>query len=151
MNKHIFRGKKKTDNQWIEGSLIQWPNGQAQIVVPAFEYGKMVAHAVIPESTGKFIGVKGYTGEYQTRKENEVMLWEGDIVEARSEGSVGIFVITWGQQSAPRFYLWPAWQKRAMWNIHASDTGRAPEDYYDDLRLLGNIHDNPELIPKIQP
>ncbi len=147
---YIFRGKKNSDKQWIEGSLIQWPGGQAQIVMPGREYGKMVAHGVIPETVGQHIGIKGYKGEYETRKENEVKLFDGDIVEARSEGCRGIFIIQFRQESAPGFILFPAWQGGQMWQIHGLDIGRQPGDYYDNLCVIGNIHDNPELIQKQQ-
>lgn len=150
MKEYIFRGKQMADNEWIEGSLIQWPDGRAQIVVPGREYGKMVAHGVIPETVDQYIGVKGYTGEYETRKQNEVKLFEGDIVEARSEGYRGIFVIRYRQESAPGFVLFPAWQNGQAWKIHGSDLGRTPGDYFDNLCVLGNIHDNPELIKQLQ-
>ncbi|MGN6416128.1 MAG: YopX family protein [Pseudobacter sp.] len=150
MKEYIFRGKKISDNRWIEGSLIQWPAGEAQIVVPGREYGKMVAHGVVPESVGIYIGIKGYTGEYETRRENEVKLFDGDIVEARSEGSRGIFIIRYSQQSSPGFFLYPAWQSRKMWSIHGSDIGRSPGDYLDNLCVLGNIHDNPELVKQMK-
>jgi hypothetical protein len=69
-----------------------------------------------------------------------------------SEGAKGTFVITYRRQSAPGFYLMPAWQSGKFWNIHGSDVGREKGDYFDDLKVIGNIHDNPELIksPKQQ-
>lgn len=94
----------------------------------------------------QFIGVNGYTGDYEKRHENEVKLFEGDIVEAMSEGSKGTFVIKMRTESQPTFMLYPAWQKGKMWSIAASDLGREKGDYFDDLKVIGNIHSNPELL-----
>lgn len=94
----------------------------------------------------QYIGVKGYVGDYKKRHQNEVMLFEGDIVEAMSEGAKGTFVIKFRQDSQPTFILYPAWQSKKLWSIAASDLGRKKGDYYDDLRLIGNIHENPELL-----
>lgn len=86
--------------------------------------------------------------EYKDRHQNEVELYEGDIVEAKSEGTTGTFEIWWRQAANPSFILFPAYQSNRIWSISASDLGRKPGDYYDELRLLGNIHDNPELIKR---
>lgn len=94
----------------------------------------------------QYIGVKGYVGDYKNRYKNEVELYEGDIVEAWSEGSKGIFVITYRTESAPMWLLYPNWQDTKHWNIHGSDLGRQKGDYFDALKVLGNIHENPELL-----
>ena len=92
------------------------------------------------------IRVKGYVGDYKDRKQNEVDLYEGDIVEAMSEGSKGQFIIKYRNSGNPMWLLWPNWQCQQHWNISASDIGRKPGDYYDDLKRIGNIYENPELI-----
>ena len=94
----------------------------------------------------QYINVKGYVGEYNDRHKNEVELYEGDIVEAWSEGSKGSFVITFRNQSAPMYLLFPAYQEGKFWNIHGSDLGRKSGDYYDDLKRVGNIYEHPHLI-----
>lgn len=95
----------------------------------------------------QYIGVKGYKGEYETRRQNEVELYEGDIVEAMSAGSKGVFIIKYRNSGAPLWLLWPNYQSHQHWHIAASDTGRESGDYYDDLKVIGNIYENPEFLP----
>lgn len=33
-----------------------------------------------------------------------------------------------------------------MFSIHATDIGREKGEYFDDLKRIGNIHDNTELV-----
>lgn len=100
----------------------------------------------------QFVGFKGYIGEYTRshKHRNEVELYEGDIVEAMSEGSKGTFVIKFREGHHPGWILYPAYQANKMWSIHPSDLGREKGDFYDDLKRIGNIHDNPELLTSIQ-
>jgi hypothetical protein len=144
MQQYIFRGKRKDNGEWAYGLLVMGVFNDTLIQVK--ENGFYHTLVVIPESVGLWTGLKGYTGSYEERRNNEVLLFEGDIVEAMSEGSKGTFVIKWRQESSPCFILFPAWQSGKMWSIHASCLGRKEGDYYDDLRLIGNITDNPDLV-----
>jgi hypothetical protein len=144
-----FRGQQVGAGKWVYGSLLSCEDSFGPI------YHIMVQHKfpferehflVRGETVGQFTGLKGYTGSYENRHMNEVELYEGDIVEAMSEGSKGTFIIKWRQESAPCFILFPAWQSQKMWSIHASCLGRKDGSYYDDLKLIGNVHDNPELV-----
>lgn len=143
-----FRAKRKKTGEWICGLLVEGVFGDTIIQVK--ENGFRNTYMVIHETVGQHIGLKGYKGDYDNRRYNEVELYEGDIVEAMSEGSKGTFVITWRQESSPGYILFPAWQSRKMWHIHASCLGRKEGDYYDDLKLIGNIHDNPELLTPLK-
>lgn len=152
MRQITFRGKTK-DGEWVYGYYFDGYILQYIDLVTTWEssspYDMNVicrAYEVLPETVGQSIGIKGYTGEFKDRHNNEVKLFEGDIVEAWSEGSKGTFVIVFRNESAPMWLLYPNWQSGKHWNIHGSDLGRAKGDYYDDLRRVGNIHDNPELL-----
>lgn len=104
----------------------------------------------------QFIGVKD---------KNDNQIFEGDIVEAWSAGSKGVFEIKWRQGGAPMWLLYPNFQHREHWHIHATEygngkilidvsgkiTGKNKVGFYDDgLEVIGNIYENPELlnIPK---
>lgn len=151
-----FRGKRKDTGVWVYGNLSieyegtclisYWESQCTDASVNLWEPVE-IWHEVMPETVGQYIGLKGYKGDYEDRRNNEVELFEGDVVEAMSEGSKGVFTIKWRQESSPCFILFPAWQSKIMWSIHGDNVGRKDGDYYDDLKRIGNIHDNPELNP----
>lgn len=146
MREILFRGKTINSNEWVESMTIANGTIKRKRDDLFMEISEDKWVGVIPETVGLFIGVKGYEGDYENRHKNEVKLFEGDIVEAMSEGSKGTFVIKFRNEAQPTFMLFPAWHGGKMWSIAASDVGRAKGDYYDDLKRIGNIHDNPELI-----
>lgn len=142
-----FRGKRIDNGEWLFGN-IQVPN-------PPFPKWFMwnTEHwqcEVEQDSVGQFIGGKGFEDakneHFVQGQSKEVKLFEGDIVEAWSEGSKGTFVIKMRTESQPTFMLYPNGQHGKMWNIAFSDIGRAKFDYYDSLRKIGNVSDNPELV-----
>jgi uncharacterized phage protein (TIGR01671 family) len=149
MQQYKFRGQQVGTGEWVYGSLLVCEDSFGPIchIMVQHKFPFTREHFLVRmETVGQSIGVKGYTGSYENRHMNEVELFEGDIVEAMSEGAKGTFVIKWRQESAPCFILFPAWQSQKMWSIHASCLGRKDGSYYDDLKLIGNIHDNPELV-----
>lgn len=101
---------------------------------------------VIPKTVGQSIGVNGYEGHYSTRHKNQVKLYEGDVVEAMSEGSKGTFIIKFREEGNPCWLLFPNWQSQKHWNISASNIGIKEKTLYDDLKRIGNIHEHPNLL-----
>lgn len=151
MKEILFRGKSKYQKIWVYGYLC------GNDIIPADKYlaatcdgRKQRCFECFEDSIGQYIGGKGFVdkeNEHFTKgKSKEVKLFDGDIVEAWSQGSKGIFVIKLRIESSPTFILYPAWQSKMAWDIHFSDIGRDKGDYYDDLRVIGNIFDNPKLI-----
>jgi len=136
MKEYLFRGKKTSDAKWIDGTLITWPAGKAQIVVPGYEYGKMVAHAVIPESVGQWTtkldkaGTRIYAGDVLMNCYHDpygpISYCETRVLVVFQEGAFG-----WIGETG-KFYPFA--------------TEPLPE-----FTVIGNIYDNPELIQKKKP
>lgn len=122
----LFRGKgdpKYNDGEWYEGYLIH-DTEDFQIVDYVSERSS-VSRTVIDETVG----------QYTVRKDvNGTKIFEEDIVRSISTGKVA--VVQWfGEYCA--FMLWCKGDNSVYW-FYDND--------FDDLEVIGNIHDNPELL-----
>lgn len=141
MREILFRGKRIDNSQWVEGDLLRtkfYPDDSehsliftATVEFPRSEFGG--ANEISPESVGQFTGLTDKNGK---------RIFEGDIVDCWSEG-----VNAQGTVQQRRDGLWiifPAWQKTIMW-------GLCPDEYSNtSVEVIGNIHDNPELIAEVE-
>ena len=143
MREILFRGKRVDNGEWVEGFYSQFHN-RPTIDKPnshqIFElidkgvkiFGTSIGgfwHIIDPETIGQFTGLLDKNGK---------KIFEGDIVDCWSEG-----VNAQGTVQQRKDGLWiihPAWQKHIMW-------GLCPDEYSNTtVEVIGNIHDNPELL-----
>ena len=128
---YLFRGKRKDNGEWIYGSLLQWPNGEMEIVV--FDGGTTASkYNVIPETVGTYID----------RNDKEYkQIFTGDILSLRIGGVDYITVVKWnnGNSKFEATYVGP----EGEWidNGLIVDIGQL-----SCYPIIGNIHDNPELV-----
>lgn len=139
-----FRGKR-TDNskherkEFVYGSYLYINN---------YEYdwngnrsnNKKEAHFIIGEDDRNIIVDKETVGQYTGLKDkNETEIYEDDIVEIDNEI---IAQVIWEEDYAS-FYLYTNEEN----SINDFETGEKPiYDYIENLEVIGNIHDNPELF-----
>ncbi len=120
-----FRGKVKTTNEWVCGSLLVWGDGEHNIYVPREHNYKVDAYNVEPSTIGQFTGAYDRNGKE---------IYEGDIVFAKSAGEFKKCLVVYADHSC-NFILHT---KIGPWYIHGEIDSM--------LEVIGNIHDNPELI-----
>lgn len=84
---------------------------------------------VRPETVGQYTGFKDKNG---------VKIWEGDIVEAWSQGVKAIGVVQ--QRIDGLWLMFPAWQGNKFWGLCPDHKGRTT------VKITGNRWDNPELL-----
>lgn len=143
MREILFRGKKyktsvfdKTD--WVYGSLIDsgnheqvtiypWYNGASTMSVRQLVYARM--EAVKPETVGQYTGIHDKNGK---------SIFEGDI--CRNTKTNEIVSVNWHGTMAG--YVW---SKRKENNKSLYDFGELFRAF-DKYEVIGNIHDNPELL-----
>lgn len=127
MREILFRGKRKDNSEWIEGSLFQWGN-DAYILR---DLAMNVKYEVIPETVGQYIGMGDKNG---------IKIFEGDILNYNPSFSViETYVIEFDSASFCHREIdckFPA-------AFTDCESGLGSGNY---LEIIGNIHDNPELM-----
>ena len=120
-----FRGKLKSNGNWEYGDLLH-DNFDACYIYP-IEVGDLYKNnEVIPETIGQFTGLIDKNG-------NEI--FEGDILQFGNSQS-GMCEVKWNEHIAAfciRFYF-------------KDEIGSRPLGGGVEFAIIGNIHDNPELL-----
>ena len=122
MREILFRGKT-SDGEWVEGfySAEEYNPyiGKIEYIPRIQIIGKCVSLEVIPETVGQYTGLTDKNG---------VRIFEGDII--RFEDDIGYVIYTEGYAKflvdSPNRYI--------------------SMDYSSEFEVIGNIHDNPELL-----
>lgn len=121
-----FRGKMVDGGQWIVGSLLTWPDGEKYILYDEdfADSGMMNKESVFSKTVGQFTGLKDKNGKE---------IYEGDVVQ---NGEGGFFyVIEWWEEDA-------AFRGKQV----GSSSTIGLNFWRQELHIVGNIHDNPELL-----
>lgn len=141
-----FRGKNLYNNEWIFGDLIQYESGEMAIFSKKLsQYGYEATEMfnrskVIPETVGQFTGLLDKNGKE---------IYEGDIVEW--------LFFSHGCYGEQEHYLKGCieWHQGGfIFNVTKNDSENAGfyaisdlnTDTESDVKILGNIYDNPYLI-----
>ena len=126
MREIIFRGKDKFDGEWYVGSLSHDTKYGNCFIEVSVHQG--IAKEVIPETVGQYTGLTDKNG---------TKIFEGDILLWHSEwGEDFITVVEWDN-------------KRAYFGARESGFDIPPFEIDDDfskVEIIGNVHDNPELL-----
>ena len=140
MNREIlFRGKRTDNGEWVYGDLLcNWTVPQILSEEDGNEY------LVIPATVGQFTGLTDKNG---------VKIWEGDILRKPADlwignDSVGDKKGTFDDDSFVEYH---------DGTFRINQIGNESKLYYgvinysrnteaDVMEVIGNIHDNPELI-----
>ena len=119
----LFRGQCFERGLWYEGMAVRAsepPYRICAIDIPE----KRTRVQVLPETVGQFTGLTDKNGE---------KIFEGDIVDILCENEeIGVI----------------EWEKDTAQFIVSADGFCASFDNYSghDLEIIGNIHDNPEML-----
>jgi uncharacterized phage protein (TIGR01671 family) len=128
MREILFRGKRADNGAWETGSLVVIRGGLSDEQV--FIADKMTGYhtPVIPETVGQFTGLTDKNGK---------KVFEGDIL-VFCKGATYPYQIEWDGMG---------------WKLYRSDGKRIKEafecneiHYVNISEIIGNIHDNPELL-----
>lgn len=139
MREILFRGKRKDNGEWIKGHLIRYKDGGCGIIPSEAKvhicadnpkFIQTVCYEVIPETIGQYTGLKDKNGK---------KIFEGDVVEFLFNESLirGKVFYTENDTAFCVWYRLPE-QKLSINSKILCNCG--------DIEVIGNIHDNPELL-----
>ena len=121
MREILFRGKRLNNGEWVEGDLLHLPHG---IVILKNGYAD-----IIPETIGQYTGLTDKNGK---------KIFEGDMVEYYGTYSLEVFIDK--GQTKVRWY--DTVTRRECSELFLGNYDEA----YGECEIIGNIHDNPELL-----
>ena len=132
MREILFRGKRMDDGEWVEGYLVKAVGGECMILPVTTEHcgGAEFSEGYHcdPTTVGQYTGLKDKNGK---------RIFEGDICRNTRTGE--IVSVKWHGIMAG--YVWN--KRRADgFLFDFGELFRACDKY----EVIGNIHDNPELL-----
>lgn len=125
-----FRGKRIDTGQWIYGDLVQWKRLGLCAILPqeGDELHSPRDFQVVPETVGQFTGLQDKNG---------VDIYEGDILKIHHE----YYDIRFAETAFCLFGRFGMWGSVARMIAVCKDIEA-------EIHVVGNIHDNPELLTK---
>ena len=134
MREVLFRGKRTDNGEWITDSETYIRDGDG--IWLSDENLNVVT--VIPETVGQYTGLTDKNG---------VRICEGDIVKGIAYSVERIGVIVWIDEIASFGVRYFKSQNPTTWEnssiLHCASMGKTDEFAAE---IIGNIHDNPELL-----
>lgn len=127
MREILFRGKRVDNKRWVYGflSFIYWDAPKKARIYSPEEARSL---DVITETVGQYTGLTDRNG----RKIFEGDILEGDLEDNLDPGAKWRSIVVWGKFG---------------WNCKGGHVS-LPMDEFDvkEGEVIGNIHDNPELL-----
>ena len=125
MREILFRGKRMSDGEWLYGSLLHANRkGATECCIHSDRY----SHLIDPATVGQYIGLTDKNGK---------KIFEGDIIATKLFGEhIDKGVVRYGQ------YNCSCCDGVYGWYVDGGDIRDAEEIG----EVIGNIHDNPELM-----
>lgn len=125
MREILFRGKRRVNGEWVYGSFFS-PNA---IMKRGKEFDDDKTYTILPETIGQYTGLIDKNGK---------KIFEGDIISIPFEEDVVYY------ENAEVYFD----TEHCGWYVRYFDDESFSLWEYDDcdITVIGNIHDNPELL-----
>ena len=141
MREILFHGKRADNGEWVEGDVLQtrYRSGHIEYqIMPQAPVSS--AYPVLPETVGQYTGLTDKNGK---------KIFEGDIVKTHYANAQKSDFIEQVVFHNGKFCAYFSNQLCKQWVNLYDGTEHLPQDksvYMDSVEVIGNIHDNPELL-----
>lgn len=146
MREILFRGKRMDNGEWVEGDYYQEAyTGNVYITFwNSFGLGFMDACQVVRDTVGQYTGLKDKNGE-KIFESDMLKPFDDEIDKMVVEFHHGSFLLClYGE----RGYMGEGgWVEEGNYGVFECEP---LSSYGDDVEVIGNIHDNPELIERME-
>lgn len=127
-----FRGKRIDNGEWVYGFVL-FNKDKSEAVIAKLTDTESVCEYVFPDTVGQFTGLSDY---------DRADIFEGDIVKCSYTHPVGIGSFD-GPKEQEETVIGAVEYRNGCFFIGVYDIGSFD---IDEMELIGNIHDNPELL-----
>lgn len=138
-----FRGKRIDNGEWVYGYLVEIQDLRFAIKDTVYNVNNgridIIPSEVNPSTVGQFTGLKDKNGK---------KIFEGDIINARyaPRYEKRSFVVQWNEWSA----AFVCYREHEDPRVKFEQLPLQPSNSMEDIEIIGNIHDNPELLNQQQ-
>ena len=132
MREILFRGKRVSNGEWVEGSLIKAKaenNKDVLYLIAPFIMSAFDVQEVIPETVGQYTGLTDKNG--QKIFENDIVINDYYFEKDKTKNSI----IIYGE-----------WNCSCCHGVFGWICDGYGDFRDDDVTIIGNIYDNPELL-----
>lgn len=143
MREILFRGKRIDKGEWVDGYFADM--GDKACIIKSYEpywdenykMLRCLPSETIPvdlSTIGQFTGDKEFSYDANGNTMGGKEIFDGDILEIVSkEDGNGIYLVFWNDEIGG-------------WDWKHLSGAKPSEDYVDEIKVIGNRWDNPELI-----
>lgn len=139
MREILFRGKRKDNDEWVYGYYVFDDSGQITEEPTAYIYYlnthpcgfNLIPYEVIPETVGQYTGLTDKNGQ---------KIFEGDIVKIKTSSN--------GCETTEITRVGYDIKFCGFFPMHWEESCDGCDCYFSikEIEIIGNIHDNPELL-----
>ena len=134
MREILFRGNRLDNGEWVVGYFCEFANNrtgeQESYIQTVKQDGRIdLIHKVDPDTIGQYTGLTDKNGK---------RIFEGDIVKTSDITHEGVIQIP-GES-------FEIAMRKGCWAMVAGEDWDFLETNHECIQVIGNIHDNPELL-----
>lgn len=137
-NRGLWRGQREDNGEWVNGYYVRL-NGEAHCIYTGYadkDCGDYYPdyYTVDPETLGECTGLTDKNG---------VLIFEGDIIKTKKYGKVV------EHSNVNDYDIFVVKYESAVFRLKNHNREfNLVDDGYSKFEIIGNVHDNPELIQK---